>query len=136
VIFAPTRPSARSLHQFARFLCVGGSATALQYLLLIAFVAWLGLTPLTASSISYALSTLYNYMANHAFTFQSDRDHYSALPRFSSVAIIGLALNAAVIWLAFDQFHVHYLVAQLLATALTLGWNFLASRYWAFASRP
>ena len=127
-------PSGQASHTFVRFLCVGGSATALQYLLLVALVGPLGLAPVVASSIAYATSTMYNYVASHAFTFRSSRAHHSALPRFVCMSALGLGLNAAVVWLSFDQLHLHYLVAQLLATVVTLGWNYLASLRWAFAS--
>ncbi len=119
-----------------RFLCVGGSATALQYALLIGLVHVAAWAPLTASVTSYALSTLYNYLANHRLTFRSSRSHLSALPRFLLIALAGLGLNAAIMWLGHERWHLHYLMAQLLATATTLGWNFAASRRWAFAPPP
>jgi putative flippase GtrA len=126
--------SRAALHTFGRFLCVGGSATALQYLLLMAMVGKFDVAPLIASSLAYAISTIYNYIASHAFTYRSRRAHSSALPRYVCVSAVGLGLNAAVVWISFDQLHMHYLVAQLLATVATLSWNYLAGLRWAFAT--
>ncbi len=125
-------PRLPALQQFGRFLGVGALATALQYLLLVAFVQMLAASPVPASSIAYALSTLFNYAANRRLSFASPRPHRSALPRFLLVAGIGLGLNTFIVWLGTGVLHMHYLMAQLLATALSLGWNFLACRHWAF----
>jgi len=122
--------------QFLRFLCVGGSATALQYLLLYLLVDAFGVRASVASGLSYAVSTLYNYVASHYFTFRSQRGHATALPRFLLVAVVGLGLNTTIVWISSERYHLpHYLVAQLLATALTLCWNFFAARHWAFSTK-
>ena len=119
--------------QALRFLCVGGGATALQYLILIALVSGTGLAAAPSSAIGYALSTLFNYAANRRLTFRSDRAHRSALPRFLALACVGLALNTATVGLLAGQLGVHYLIAQIAATALALCWNFFAARCWVFA---
>jgi putative flippase GtrA len=119
--------------QLLRFVGVGGLATALHYLILVALVNSAGLDATLASSAGYALSTMFNYALNRHLTFRSRRSHGSALPRFLLLAIVGLAINTATVWLLVQQFALHYLVAQIVATALTLCWNFIAARYWAFA---
>lgn len=119
---------------FLRFLWVGGSATALQYLFLVTLVVRVGLPPVVASSLAYAISAVYNYILSRVFTFRSHRAHASALPRFILVSTVALGLNAGVVWLSFDQLQLHYLLAQFLATLVTLGWNYTASRNWAFAN--
>ena len=118
---------------FVRFLLVGGSATVVQYLVLVALVRWWGLGPVLASSVAYVISALYNYVLSYAITFRSSRAHVSAIPRFAVVLLIGLALNAIVVWFLADQLRVHYLVAQVAATLVTLSWNYFASLRWAFA---
>ena len=118
---------------FVRFLLVGGSATVVQYLVLVALVRWWGLGPVLASSVAYVISALYNYVLSYAITFRSSRAHVSAIPRFAVVLLIGLALNAIVVWLLADQLRVHYLVAQVAATLMTVIWNYFASLRWAFA---
>jgi len=126
-------PGNESLRTFLRFVCVGGSATALQYLLLVVLVVETGWTPVIASSLAYAISTVFNYALSRSFTFRSHRAHASALPRFVLVSVIGIGINALVVWLSFNQLGLHYLLAQALATVMTLGWNYTAARNWAFA---
>lgn len=117
-----------------RFLGVGGCATLLQYGLLVLQVQLAGMPAVAASAACYAASTLFNYAANHRLTFRSRRAHHSALPRFLLVAALGLGINTLVMWFAHEHGGRHYLVAQLLATAASLCWNFLACRHWAFAT--
>jgi putative flippase GtrA len=119
--------------QIVRFACVGGLATLLHYLILIALVDGVGFGATSASACGYAISTLFNYALNRRLTFRSQRRHSSALPRFLWLATVGLSINTATVWLLVQQFELHYLVAQIVATALTLCWNFIAARYWAFA---
>lgn len=119
--------------QLLRFVGVGGLATALHYLILIALVAGAGLDATPASATGYALSTLFNYALNRRLTFRSRRSHRSALPRFLLLAGVGLAINTATVWFLAQHLGLHYLIAQVVATALTLCWNFLVARHWAFA---
>lgn len=119
--------------QLLRFACVGGLATALHYLILIALVDGAGLGATLASATGYALSTLFNYALNRRITFHSRRNHSSALPRFLGLAGVGLAINTVTVWFLAQRLGFHYLIAQVVATTLTLCWNFVAARHWAFA---
>lgn len=121
------------LDQMLRFALVGGLATALHYVILIALVNGTRLDVSVASAIGYALSTLFNYATNRRLTFRSRRSHSSALPRFLWLASFGLAINTVTVWLLAERLGIHYLIAQVAATALTLCWNFVAARRWAFA---
>ncbi|MEC5398003.1 GtrA family protein [Uliginosibacterium sp. H1] len=123
--------------QIKHFLVVGAGATALQYILLGLFVEAFGMNAVLASALGYALSSLANYAANRRLTFQSDARHRDALPRFAVVALSGLLLNTVVMWVAHNLLDWHYLVAQVLATAVALVWNFILNRCWTFApARP
>jgi len=119
--------------QLARFLIVGGIATALQYVILIIGVQALGWRATWASAGGYALSCILNYWMNHRFTFRSSRPHASAALRFGLVAAGGLAINTAVMWLLVESLRMQYLLSQVAATAAALVWNFSGSALWSFA---
>jgi putative flippase GtrA len=119
------------LFQFARFLIVGGIATALQYAILFA-LAGEGVRPLLASSIGFVVSAVGNYTLNRRFTFHSDVKYVTGLERFSIIAGVGLALNA-VVMAAGIALGIHYLASQILATAVVLLWNFQVNRVWTFS---
>lgn len=118
--------------QFASFAGVGAVATATQYVILFLGVQLLGVHPVAASTVGFALSALLNYWLNHRLTFVSALPHRRALPRFALVVAVGLGLTSAFMWLGVEVLDFHYLLAQLGTTALVLIWNFVASRLWAF----
>ena len=116
-----------------RFLLVGAGATALQYVILVTLVQTHRTTPLIASTIGFAASAAFNYLANRSFTFRSRGRHRASVPRFAVVSLVGLALNAVVLGLFHEGLHIHYLAAQVVATSVTLAWNFWFNRHWTFA---
>ncbi|MBS0172538.1 MAG: GtrA family protein [Nitrospira sp.] len=121
--------------QFSRFLFVGGFATALQYVILISLVQGWGVDAVAASTAGFLVSAIFNYVLNRRFTFISEVAHARAFPRFIAVAVGGLAINAAVVWLLVDTAGLHYLLAQVIATLIALVWNFVCNRIWTFSAR-
>lgn len=119
--------------QFLRFLLVGGSATLLQYLLLVLLVEWGGWPATPSSAVAYASAAVLNYGFNYYWTFASQRAHGQAAQRFAAVALVGLGLNSAIMFGLVDGLSWHYVLAQVIATITVLLWNFLAHRAWTFA---
>jgi putative flippase GtrA len=121
--------------QLIRFAIVGAIATAIHYAILIALVQGALAGPVAASSFGFAVGALASYTLNRNFTFRSSRAHLDAVPKFAIVALLGLSVNASLIWLLHAAVGLHYLLAQVLATGGTLLWNFTLNRIWTF-SRP
>jgi putative flippase GtrA len=121
------------LFQMGRFLVVGGIATALQYAILFTLAGYVGVRPLLASSIGFVASACANYTLNRRFTFRSDVNYFTGLERFFIIAGGGLALNAIVMAVGTTIVGLHYVAAQLLATAVVLLWNFQMNRVWTFS---
>lgn len=122
----------KEIGRFSRFAVVGGAATAFQYVVLVAGVRAFSLTPVVASAIGFALSSVLNYYLNYRLTFRSSRAHGTALPRFLLIASIGLAANSAVMWALTKSAHFGYIQSQVVATILVLLWNYTANRRWTF----
>lgn len=120
---------------FASFALVGLVATGVQYVILVLSVEKLGLSPVLGSTLGFVVSAGLNYWLNYHFTFRSSHSHVGALGRFALVALSGLGLNALVMLLLGHVPGLKYIVAQLLATALVLAWNFLGNSIWTFAQR-
>ncbi len=123
------------LSRFVRFALVGGVATAIQYALLILLVRAFGMAPTPASSIGFVLSAVVNYLLNYRFTFQSNRPHAAAMAKFGLLAGAGLLINAAIMHVMVAA-GVHYLLAQVCATAVVLFWNFIGNSLWTFGVEP
>ena len=120
--------------QFLNFLWVGGLATALQYLVLIALVQIGGVKPILASVVGYASGAGLSYFLNYHVTFASDRSHGQAIAKFLVVAVIGLAVNSTIVTIAIGSVGLNYLIAQVIATVMVLLWNFWANRLWTFGA--
>lgn len=119
---------------FIKFLSVGGTATLLQYAILIALVETAAATPVLASSIGYVLSSVYNYLLNYYFTFESAARHHIAAFKFMIVAAIGLTINSSLVFIFTEMIVLHYLAAQVLSTIAVLIWNFYVHRHWTYKS--
>lgn len=117
---------------FTRFVMVGGMATALQFVLLVAFVELGGMRAVVASALSFSISAVFNYILNYRLTFESSRRHMSAFPRFVAVAMIGLAINVLV-FAVFNMF-IFYVVAQMFATGAAMLSNYFLHKKWTFVS--
>ena len=119
-------------NRFIRFSAVGAIATLVQFVLLYLFVEFNLLDEIPASALSFVISAVCNYLMNYYITFGSSESHAQAFPKFVGVAVFGLMLNVTLFSL-FLLF-VHYLVAQLFATLITLCTNFILHKYWIYRS--
>lgn len=117
--------------QFLNFLIVGASATAVQLILLTAFIELLAIQKVLSSALAYALSSIFNYTLNYSLTFKSSQSHTKTLPRFIGTSVFGLLLNTMSFSLFLIVFN-YYLLSQCFATGLTLVSNFLLHKFWIY----
>ena len=117
--------------QFLCFAAVGAIGTCAHYLVLVACVLLLDLRAVVASALGYLVGGFVNYLLNYRFTFRSTVRHGRSATRFAIVAIAGFAINWAMM-VAMAAPQIHFLVAQVCATAVVLAFNFTANRIWTF----
>lgn len=130
---APARPAGPAgKGSFGRFLAVGGTCTAFQYLLLAALVDGAGLLPALASGMAYAAAVLLNYELTRRFTFGGIGASWRSFGRFVAVSGAALVLNVAIFEAGLRAGLPHYLLAQAVATAVVTVGNWVAYRRWAF----
>jgi putative flippase GtrA len=79
------------------------------------------------------MGAIVSYLLNYHYTFKSNNSHLGAAVRFSIVCGIALLLNGAIMSVLVHSLGAIYLLAQVIATALVLVWNFLGSALWTFA---
>jgi len=118
--------------QFIRFALVGAGGTAGHYLVLLTLVELRLAAPVLASTIGFVVGAIINYFLNRQYTFRSSVPHRSGLPKFLTIASVGMALNTSVMALMRTHFALHYVVAQIVATCSVLVWAFLGNRAWTF----
>jgi putative flippase GtrA len=114
-----------------RFAAVGAVATGIQYVLLVLLVRLAGMGAPLASSLGFLASAGANYLLNYRYTFRSRHPHGPAVLKFAALAAMGLLLNAGVMRVLTESAW-NYLIAQVVATAVVLAWNFLGNSLWTF----
>lgn len=126
--------SAQAKHQVAKFLLTGGASTGLQYVLLIAFIEWGKISETLSSAMAFTLSALFNYVSNYYFTFKdNNKPHNETGYKFAITACLGLLMNTTIFWLG-AKLLPHYILAQCVATGITVIFNFLLHKHWIYAN--
>lgn len=118
--------------RFVRFTAVGGVATLIQYVVLVALVQLFNADPVRSSAAGFGVSAFANYGLNSRFTFRSTVAHRRGMLRFGIVCGAGLVLNSLVMAAAVNGLGIHYLLAQVVSTGVVLLWNFALSALWTF----
>lgn len=119
------------LQQFLRYGAVGAAATAVHYAWMVAWVE-IGAWPAWVASGSGAvLGAQVAYLANYRFTFAHRGGHRASWPRFQLTAAAGalwsMGVVAAGAWAG-----LHYLPAQMAATATAMLLTYGLNRRWTF----
>ncbi len=123
------------VNQFLFFSGVGAIGTLGHYLTLIAMVEVVSVRPVFSSILGFIVGALVNYFLNYHITFKSAKSHHEAMPKFFVVALVGLAMNTAIMGVTTESLGFHYLLAQVISTGLVLIWNFTGNRLWTFWER-
>jgi len=127
LLFGPTE---RLLHQFARYLCVGGVAFVVDFGSLYLLTEFAGFHYLVSAAAAFLLGLITNYYLSRAWVFDRRTMENAAaeFAIFSVIGVVGLGLNEAIIWFISDRLHFHYMMAKAVSAAVVLVWNFGARK--------
>jgi putative flippase GtrA len=132
----PVRPRRRhellDTSRLLRYGVAGGLSMFTHVGTLTLLVEAVGMRPVWASSIGFALSVLVSYSLQKWWVFASGSRHRSAIPKFLVATCVALLLNAAVIAIGTDVLHVHYVAVQVVALVLIPVSNYLINSLWTF----
>jgi putative flippase GtrA len=118
--------------RFLQYAAVGAVATAAHYAILVGLVEAGLLAPQRAAAVGAWVGAQVAFAGNAAFTFRSRGASFAAWLRFQATAVIGAVLSFALV-AAGTRLGVHYLIAQVAATLVTLLATFEINRRWSFA---
>lgn len=121
-----------SLKRFAAYAAVGATGTAVQYCVLLLGTTTGWVMPATASAVGAALGAVVNYWLNYFVTFRGTHRHASSVPKFVVTALAGVALTWVVMQVMIQRMHAPVLIAQLIATVLSLVMTFIINSVWTF----
>ena len=105
--------------RFLQYAAVGAVATAAHYAILVGLVEAGLLAPQRAAAVGAWVGAQVAFAGNAAFTFRGRGASFVAWLRFQVTAVIGAVLSFALV-AAGTRLGVHYLLAQVAATLVTL----------------
>jgi putative flippase GtrA len=120
------------LIQLIRYAFVGGAAFVVDFGLLFFLTSYCGLFYQVSACISFIAGLTVNYLISISWVFNKRRMHNKMLGEFllfALVGVIGLGLNALIMYLFTDIIGLFYLLSKIISTIIVFGWNFLGRRY-------
>jgi putative flippase GtrA len=120
---------------FARYSVVGGVATAAHYSLLTALVELAHWPAPPSAGLGAVLGAQVAFAGNRWFTFAHRGPWVAAWWRFQATAALGAVVSMVTVAVGV-QVGLHYLVAQVAGTLLSLLLTFTVNRRWSFGDRP
>jgi putative flippase GtrA len=122
------------LFKFIKFCLVGFSGIFVDFGTTYFFKEVLKVQKYVANAIGFSLAATSNYFLNRVWTFESHNPQVlQEFSRFFVIALIGLGINSAIIWLMNGKFKINFYLSKLVATLIVTLWNFLINAYFTFA---
>ncbi|HEX5429706.1 MAG TPA: GtrA family protein [Patescibacteria group bacterium] len=143
----PDSPSAYSkiVGQFIRFAVVGIVNTAINFVIVLLLSSLFGITKgekiIWISMVGFIAATTNSYFMNKAWAFH-DQSHGGAQKPtiFLAVSLVGLAINSGIVYFVTTHVnpilnlgpHIWEVVALVVATGISLIWNFIGYKLFVF----
>ncbi len=116
--------------QLGRFLVVGCSAVATDFLSYLALLTILEHAP--AKTLSFIAGTIVAYIFNKYWTFEKPLHNHKEMLNFFFLYTITLGANVVVNQLSLHLFPSYILLAFLAATGTSTIFNFIGQKWWVF----
>ena len=120
--------------RFVRYFFVGGTAALVDIGLFMLFAQGFGFPYLRVATATFVIATLVNYVLSIRFVFKSGQRFGKRMEVFLVylVSAVGLAVNAAILFVCVEMLALPLLLAKLAATGTVFFWNYLARRFFVF----
>ena len=120
-----------NIKQFSKYGLVGAGGTLAHYTFLIILVNFADINASISAFLGAFVGALVNYALNYKYTFLSVKKHKVALPQFITVACLSMFLSAWIVQ-SITMYGYHYLIGQIIATALLLPIGFVINKKMVF----
>ncbi len=120
--------------QFLRYTITGCTSFILDLILLWGFTELLHIHYLASAAIAFCIAISVNYVTGRAYAFEkSTRGLVDGYVRFVGIALIGIVLLLAGMYLLVDLWGFSYLIARLCVGGIVGIWNYSINAFWNFA---
>jgi putative flippase GtrA len=120
--------------KFMKYSLVGVVCTTIYFLSMFVCVERLNIEPVSASTLSFIIMTIFSYILNKKYTFGGTYSH-TQFVKFVIVASIGFVLNVAIMYTIVSILELHYIIGELVTVLIIPVINFLLNNYWTFTTR-
>lgn len=123
-------PTDNILIQLFRYIFVGGTAFAVDFLFLYFFSDICGIYYLISAIFSFIISVLVNYVMSTRWVFNQDNIENKVVEfnLFLLISTIGLVFTEILLYFFTDILGMYYLISKIISAIIVLFWNFLARR--------
>ncbi len=115
-----------------KFGVVGLLATGAHVTVFLLCVRLAKASPTAATVPAFLTAVLISYCLNHSWTFGARGRHLRFFSRYLTIALIGLALNAGIMYVCTAVLHQSYYLGLALVITIVPASNFLGNKYWGF----
>jgi putative flippase GtrA len=121
---------------FMRYLFVGTTTVAIDFVLLVLLHGKLGINISIATSIAYWVSIAYNFILNRFWTFSvSEKDDLHKHIMFYLV-LLGFNYLFTVVFVTFVSKYIDYTIAKVLAITFQITWTYPVYKKVIFVHKP
>jgi len=121
------------IFRFIKFALVGSSGLIIDFGITYLLKEKLKVYKFLASSIGFTLAASSNYIFNRIWTFHSTNPQiFLEYSSFLIISVIGLLINNSILWMFNEKVKLNFYVAKVIATIVTVFWNFLANFFITF----
>ena len=124
-----------TLARAIRYGVVGGSVNLGLFGLYLALTEWASFIPLLATTLVYATGIALTYLGNAFWSFQSEKSHSYAAPRYVATYLAGYLIQAGLLLTLMRLLSLPHAIAQLIAMGAAAGTIFILLNTWVFAAR-
>ena len=121
----------QTLKQLSRFGAVGIVATSVHVAVGLGLEKGAGVPPFWANLVAFACALGVSFFGQTRLTFSGSARGARSFARFTTVAVSGLAMNQAIVWLVTSVFGGPYELALAIIIATVPAATFLALKFWA-----
>lgn len=120
---------------FIKFGITGVSGVLIDFTVTWFFKDELNWNKFIANAMGFSTAVVSNYLINRNWTFKTNKSNSGAqFTAFFTVALIGLLLNSAVIFLLGNMLFLNFYLSKAIAIFIVFFWNFSANYFFVFKS--
>ncbi|MDR0364631.1 MAG: GtrA family protein [Bacteroidales bacterium] len=120
--------------KFLKFCVVGVSGTIIDFGLTALCKEIFKIQKYVSNAIGFTIAATSNYFLNRIWAFKSENSQIGQeYITFMIISVIGLLINTSILFLCSKKLHLNFYLSKVIATGVTLIWNFLANLLITFA---